>query len=557
MRKIISLCRLYILSVYSLPTRRNAEGTSALNRKAVIKAIGIAFLFLYIIAGFGSMLVFLNISMYGSLKPVGMEGLLSLSAVMSAFMLTLVFGFITALSTYFISGSETQLLSLPLKPRELFAPKFGMTYLSEAVFSLFIIGIYLVVFGIMEGPGPLFYLYGVILALFVPLIPLVLSYLIIIPLMSFGKGFRNKDALMIAGGILGVGFAVGFQLVYQRLILHASDPAYFVEAFSEGGGILYRLRRVFPPAAWASEALSDYAGGRGLLSLLLFVGVSAASVFFLVRLFSPLYRRSLVGFNEASLKRLKDSRSFIRSSFSSGGKLRGLFLRELRLMNREPVYFFNGPFVLFLLPVIFGVMIFVQRETFLPLLEGLSGLDPYYLGLIASGVGAFMGSSMSIASTALSREGAQLSFIKSLPIEPGEFFGAKILHSLVFSAFGSLLGAGGLSLAFGLSALGVFFSVLLSLSFCFLTGILGLFIDTAHPKLTWTSPTAAMKQNMNATAAVLGTMALIAALGFLFFLIPAGKAVIPLAAAALIGLSLCVFILFVRFARKRYYELEV
>ena len=93
------------------------------------------------------------------------------------------------------------------------------------------------------------------------------------------------------------------------------------------------------------------------------------------------------------------------------------------------MYLLNGPFVVVLMPVIIGVMLAVQKDAFMsdPDMAGvLAMLGSGQGAAIAGLVGAFMGTSTSIACTALSRDAKALPFIKSLPISPRTYMLAKL-----------------------------------------------------------------------------------------------------------------------------------
>jgi ABC-2 type transport system permease protein len=191
-------------------------------------------------------------------------------------------------------------------------------------------------------------------------------------------------------------------------------------------------------------------------------------------------------------------------------------MREVRNMNREPVYFINGPMIVLLMPVIVAVMVLAQGQSLGELKAMLAGLGQGpWLMLVAAASGAFLGSSTSITCTSISRDAKVLSYIKSLPLPMGEFALAKFLHGFSFSAFGAAVGVTFIGAFAGLPAPGWAGALFMALAVSAFIDVLGLWLDTANPRLSWDNPTAAMKQNLNAVIVILGTMALLGGLGVL------------------------------------------
>ncbi|MDP3176684.1 MAG: hypothetical protein Q8M76_02190, partial [Spirochaetaceae bacterium] len=429
--------------------------------------------------------------------------------------------------------------------------------LSELAMAFLMMAVALAIYGVQEAAPFSFYLFGLLTALTIPLVPLSLGYIILVPLMSAGRLLRNKNAVMIVGGILGLAAALLFNIYIQGATTRLTDHAWILENFAGPDAIVARIGSAYPPAflAWASLSKTGLAGAVPALANLALGGAVAAGT---ALLFGPAYARSLLGFDEQSFKRLADKASFIVRTFRRRRPLVSLFLREVRLMNREPVYLLNGPLVPILMPLIFGVMYFVQREA----LSELAGkLGSFRVGsgdfLSAAAAGAFLGSSTSITCTAISRDAKALPFLKALPIAYSEYAMAKFLHGFAFAAYGAVVGVAGVGFVLGLPFLEIVGAFAIALSFSSMTNIGGLWLDTANPRLSWDNPMAALKQNPNSVIAILGTMGLIGALGALsaalswsklaFFLVYGGLS------AAIASLAVAAY---PRYAAKRIAELE-
>jgi ABC-2 type transport system permease protein len=522
-----SLVRFVVVSTYA-PSRRGARRALGSKRspKALAKAIGIGALALLVVGDLGTVFAMMNLTMYKALKPAGLQGLLLLNASIMGALLVFVVGFLTALSTYCASKADTSLLALPIEGRSLLGAKMIMVYLADFALAFFFIAIAAIVYAVMEAPPAAFYVGALLTALAAPLVPIAAIYLIVVPLMIAARPLRSKNAVMLIGGLVGIAFSLAFNVYVQSANQHFGDGAWILKNFAGPDAVLARAGAAYPPAilAWKSMAAGGFAG---LLCALanLALGLGAAALVALA--LGRAYAKSLLGFEEQRVKRVVPTDAYIAKSFRRRAPLLALFRREVRLMNREPVYFLNGPFVIILMPLIMavGVVVVSQNKNAMAAIGQLKGAftaGPWAM-LASAAFGAFLGSSTSIASTALSRDAKALPYLKALPMGYRDFMLAKFLHGFAFAVFGAVAGGAGCALIFGLSPLEAAGAFLVALAFSAFACIAGLWLDTANPRLSWDNPIAALKQNPNASISMLGVMGIIAALGAASAFLPLGK----------------------------------
>jgi len=549
-----SLALFYAKSLYGLGAPRASRGL-----KGVLKALGIAALVLLVVGDISVLFFTTDLGLYNALKPTGRQSLLLLHASTTASLIVLVLGLLTALSTYFMSQAETALLSLPIKPRHLLGAKLGAVYLSELALAFLLVAVAAGIYGWMERPSPGFYLAALASALAAPLVPLAAIYLLLVPLMRAFRPLRNKNVVMVVGGLIATAAAVAFNIFVQGSAGAFADPAAAAASAGAAGqaAAVARIGESYPPAFLAWKAMT--AGGlEAGLSALGSVALGLGAVVAVAAALGPMYAASLVGFDERRLKRVSGG-GYIARAIRRRSPLASLFLREWRLMNREPVYFVNGPFVVLLMPVILVVMYFAQRETLGATLAQLgSFLEGPLPMLAAAAFGGFLGSATSVSCTALSRDAKALPYLKALPLGPDAYMGAKLLHALSFSAFGALVGAIGGAAVLGLGLAEAAGAFVMALAFSSFVDIAGLWLDTLNPRLSWDNPTAAMKQNVNAVVVILGTMGLLGALGYATTLLGLGKAgFVALYGGLFAAAGAGAAALLPAYARKKLGEIEV
>ncbi|MFH2114427.1 MAG: hypothetical protein ABIJ86_07965, partial [Spirochaetota bacterium] len=276
MKVFMSLTRLYLASFYNLPGKKavkpsRAGGTAngrigpKVDGKKILKSVGIVALFLLVVGNLGVLFVTLNLGLYDALAPIGMQGLMLLNAAFSATIITLVVGFLMVLSTYFLSEMELQFLAMPIPARAMLGAKFTAVYASEAIFSLFFLGIAMVIFGIRENPSVLFYLWGTLAAVLLPLPVLAVAYLVQVPLMGLTRFMKNKRNIMIIGGLIGMAIGIGFNLYYQNMMPRLGNSAWVAEHFTGPESLVARLGSAYPPSLLAWRAMDNPATAGAVL----------------------------------------------------------------------------------------------------------------------------------------------------------------------------------------------------------------------------------------------------------------------------------------------------
>jgi ABC-2 type transport system permease protein len=548
-----------LLSIY-VKTTYNPQAFFELFRqgpKGIAKGLGICLLVLYATAAFGVVLLMSSFASYSGLAPLGLAPLVILNGVSSATAIVMVMGFITCLATYFMSEAESSLLAMPIPPRALFGAKFAMTYLSEALIAILMVASSCGVYAYFERPPFLFYPYLLLIALATPLLPLSFFYLILVPLMTRVRFLRRKDTIFILGGVIGIGLALGWQLFYQRMMLNMGNSEWLLANLADPDSVLKRFSRAFPPALFAANALSGSGTAGGLGWLAAFLGVQAASVSLILLALPGAYASSLVGFNESVLKRNASTSGYLEKTFRPQSPLLSHFRREVRQMNREPVFFLNGPFVVFLVPLLLGAIYGSMKKELLASLPAFSGDQARsFAALGAMGIVAMLGAMNGITSTSLSREGPQFAFLKSLPVRAGDYFGAKLAHGLVFCLVAVFTGP--LLVAFLLplelkDALG---ACLGGFGFACLFNVLGLLLDTANPRLSWPNPTVAIKQNPNYAVSSLGGMACVAGYCVLVWSLRGVPHIMAISGLACLALAAMAWAAFLPWARRRFLRIE-
>jgi ABC-2 type transport system permease protein len=177
-------------------------------------------------------------------------------------------------------------------------------------------------------------------------------------MMNASALFRNKNFIIYLGGFVGIGLALAFNFYIQGTMTRLQDAS-FAALFAAPDSFLSRVGRAWIPSLLVWKSLSRAGDFLGFLALLgnfaLGFAVLALVVFFLGK---P-YLRSIQVFGETSFSRGRKRR---KPEYEKP-KAPVSFGREIRLMNREPIFFINGPFIVILLPIFMGIAFAASAPT--------------------------------------------------------------------------------------------------------------------------------------------------------------------------------------------------
>lgn len=518
MKKMLSTIRFYFKSFYALPEIKDTNGRISI--KGIAKLFGIFLLVLYVLASFGFLAWKIYYSMYLLFAAFGIQKLLLLYALLYGAILITILSLLTAISTIHTNDMETYIATLPIRTSYILSAKASAIALVQFGLALLIIGSGLGIYWYFERLSVMFLLNAVLLIFIITVTATALGYIVGMPLLSISKFFRNRDRVMIFTGLFAMILMLYFNVTTNRIIAMASSPEALMKLF-EGGNLgflqLYANNSVlrFVLASLLEPQKPIYT-----ITLALLLVVLLGLIYLIFEHLAPLYRYVIRSFSESYIKKLnaRQAKILLGKAVQQNPKIISLVLREMRLMNREPVYFLNGPFIIVLMPLIIAISLyfnFSSKEYSVKAITDLaSAITPTIKIMVVSLFGALLGSATSITCTSISRDAKQLSFMKSLPISGRVYLAAKLIHGCIFGFFGTAIsitiGIVLLKMSVGTLLLATMISFLLAV----IINIVGLIVDTVNPQLKWETPVAAMKQNINAIIVILGEMAILGVLGY-------------------------------------------
>jgi len=493
---------------------RNGEGFGIKDNKRV-KRISLMLVLAVSFASLGFSLIFMIANMLDTFKAIGQEGFVLSWGLVLITLTVFIFGIFYIISSFYFATDIENLIYLPLRPRQIVGAKFLVVMFYEYLVVAFIFLPLLLIYGIKMGSGVMFYIYGSIIFLCLPVIPLALSSVIVMLIMRFTNLRRHRDIFSIVGGVLAIFFGLGINVGIQKFAVNMT-PGEMQELIRQGQNSLAVLSTgIFPTVGWAVKALLQSDNIQGFLNLGLHAIVSALAFAVLLYLGELIYFKGLIGISESGAKRRKLVVSDIEKTAVWGNAVWTYAITELKILCRTPVYFLNCVLISFIWPVFFLYPVLAQSvdASFIYQIEAFL-LNPDAWGVALCGAFAlslFLGGTNTVTATAISREGQDLYVKKYLPISYKDQIKAKIYSGLILGYISIFMMV--LSAIFVLR-LPLLMTVLilatswLGIRFTAYTGIL---LDLYNPKLKWNSEQQAVKQNMNVVFNMLIGMGLAAA----------------------------------------------
>lgn len=438
---------------------------------------------------------------YDGLHSIGQEAAILGFGLSVVCVVIFFFGIFYAMGIFYFSMDVENLLPLPFKPWHIMGAKFAVVLIYEYITELIFFLPTIIAYGIKSSGGVLYYSYGVIIFLLLPIIPLVIASVINMIIMRFTNIAKNKDRFRLVGGLIAMGFGIGINIYTQRFTQNINQSE-ITKMFEQGNNSLVALAtKMFPSTKIAVNSLINTNNIKGFINLILFIAITLAALMIFIILGQALYFKGVMGVSETSSKRKTLSSDQLIKSTSQNSSLRVYISKEIKLLFRTPIYFMNCVLMNFLWPVFLLIPIFVQEGGS----SKLKMLTEFLQNSKSSGMAlgiffafmVFVSCSNSIATTAITREGKNLFILKYIPMKYKEQLMAKVLAAVILGVAGmlmiSILGLVLLKLPLDL----ILLMIILGFVGILFTSFIGIFVDLNFPKLHWDTEQKAVKQNFN------------------------------------------------------------
>lgn len=433
-------------------------------------------------------------------KDLAKAGLGEYALAMSLLMSFGVIGFagIIKLAGAIFGGRDYNILgTMPINKMEIVIVKVINILIPTYLLTLvFIIPAYIVYMQNAPVVTGTFLIYGLIMSLFIPIIPTAIATLIGTILMYIASKFKYRNIVTI---ILFLIFTIAVMVL--PTVLGENFLNGILENSKSIGDVFYSI---YPPSKFYINALVN----GSFLDMIIFIGISLAIFIAFVWVVNLVYLSINSKLLETNRKNNFKMKSLKENSV------------EKTLIQNEIKKYLGIPMVL--LNTCIGAILFIIYGCSTIFMGSKSAemiLNADYSGLKLGAVilaGSFCLLLTCTTNNTISLEGNKFWQLKVLPIDAETILKSKIMVNLLVSVpsavIGGILSSIGLGLTFleGACAIGIL------LLLCIFVSICGLLVNLKFYTLTWTSPVAVVKRSTSTLIMTLGGMASVAGLAFLF-----------------------------------------
>lgn len=492
MNRILTLVKIDLGTTFKLSAFKHKMK----NRNDMIQMIILGVALLSLLPAYILMISGLS-SIYHAYLNMGQKSMFLLTGILTCQIIELVLGILYVMGKYYFSNDLNILVPLPLRPKEIIGAKFISLLVYEYITMLPILLPFIIIYGVNESTGILYWIYSIMILIFLPIIPLSISSIIVMLFMKYTNIKGKKDLLRTIGYIVLIIVMIAFQLKLQSVAERAiANEDFLYKIITDSTILVKKLGIIFPPSMWATLSLSNLTSISGLLYILLFVIASITVFFIMLFLSDNVFFQGLIGNLEVSTSRgstkvkPKDFKKQYPSYIS-------IAMKEMRMLIRTPVYLMNSIGEVVLMPILMVMSFFIEGEQSLSMIKLLMENNHGVVNLIGAGFIVILGFLNSVCCTTFSREGKYMWIQRTLPISARDQIIGRILSSIFVQVIGIIVLYGSLAYMRTLTLEGVLVIAILGLLGSIPTGELGMIIDAYRPLLNWDNPQKAMKQNLN------------------------------------------------------------
>ncbi|MGO1469795.1 MAG: putative ABC transporter permease subunit [Tissierella sp.] len=514
MKKILSLIKTDLNTTFGL----SSIAYSFKNKKDRWKIIIFSIAILSLLPTYFLMVKGL-VGMYEIYNEIGQRSMFLLLGFLTSQAMVFLLGLIYVMSKYYFSSDLAQLVPLPIKPSYILGSKFITLMISEYLTSLPIILPFIFIYGIKGSEGVLYWIYSLVLVLIVPVLPLVLSSVLIMIFMKYTNIGGKKDLIRIVSAVLFLILLVYVQLkintVTQKALMQGND--FLINLVKDSNLLVKNLGLAFPPSMWGALSLSNYLNISGFIYLLIFIGAGVLSFIIMIYLSERIFFDGLIGNIEVSASKGKSGKKLsIGDSTRKTRPYLALAKKEITMLFKTPIYLLNSVGGVILLPIILVMTTISGGNGMAPVLSFIE-TKPELITLAGIGFIVSLGMLNSVGSTTFSREGKNFWIQRTLPIKVKYQIIGRVLASLTIQILGLIAILGSLMFLINLNIQTIILIAVLGLLGSIPMTQLGMIIDIIRPLLTWTNPQQAMKQNLNVLIGMgMGTLYL-GSIGYIAF----------------------------------------
>ena len=440
-----------------------------------------------IVGGFiGAALLYALLMAYCILMCVGygMAGIIEAAPIMCALVISALAFLLTFFKTngYLFHFKEyDMLMSLPFEARTVAGCKFLYMYIKSLPWYLSISLAMLIGYGYFAHPSVLIYPLWIILAFFLPLIPMLLAAFLGFLIARISAGFRKTNIIQTILIMAFVVFCFSLRFIIQDIFQNnkvQSTLEQSMQITSDASGI-------YLPAKWFTDAVT----GQSPIAALLLIGVSVllfAVVFYIVG--------NSYGKINSALKSHAASKKYKMAGQKKRSVVSAIAFKEYKRLTGSTTYMVNGAMgeiLAVLLGIVFLIIGFnkiiavVTRDApfdYSTLQPAIPFIVYFFIGMVAT------------TACSPSLEGKNFWILQSLPIEMKTVYQGKMLFNMYLTVPAMAFATICICVSAKAPVLDTVLYLILGFALCAFSTAWGCVCGVKHLRLDWENEVEVIKQ---------------------------------------------------------------
>ncbi len=421
---------------------------------------------------------------YGSLGLTDMiPSLCALTISVAGFLLTLL-----KTNGYLFNFKEyDMLMSLPFTSKAVAACKFFYMYIKSLPLTVIIAFSMLVGYGYYAAPKLYVYPVWMIMALILPIIPMLIAAFLGFLIARIGAEFKRKNVVQTVLTFAFTLLALALRFIIEDLIKSGEMEDVMTQASDGIRGVV----SVYLPAFWFTEAVEQG-------SLVSMFTLPAVTVLIFTLVFIPVgnsYRMI-----NSKLKSHASAKKFRMTKQKKYGVLSAIAFKELKRMTGSTTYMVNAGMGELLALILGGAALFVDFDK---LLETVTNGAPITTEMVFPAIPLIVYFMIGmIATTAMSPslEGKNRWIVQSLPISDFMLYQGKMLFNMYLTVPFMVIATVSLGLSAHMPVLTLLLSLVLGFVLCAFSTAWGCVCGIKFARFDWENEVEVVKQGTALTA---------------------------------------------------------
>ena len=489
MNKIMKLTKVFLKTSFRYKGTSNQKQQTT--SKKILTAIGVVILIAYIAGIFGVV----SYGMITMLNDIGQPAVFIGISLMAIAGLILIQTLISGMNLFYFSKDIEYLLPLPLKPYEIVIAKFNTILVTEYITVFAFLLVPFIIYGIVTSASLLFYLYGALVLLVFPILPALISSIIVMLVMSITGIIKNKDKFQTIATTLMIVGIMAFSMAMTGMEETTDEEA--LQMLTQFNGVVNQIDDYFITLEDSIKALTNYNSVEGLISLGKLIAITVVAYVIFVLIAQKLYFKGAVGAKYSGTKKKKVD-SEVKYQAQSVGK--SYVKKEFVQLFKNPIFFTQCILPSILMPAIIlisGIAGAGGTETLEAQGMGEIAIENTVGLCIILGINAFLCTMNFIPVTAISRDGENANFMKYIPVSLAKQCTYKIVPAVAMNMVSAIIVIVITAILFKADILFIISNIIISILLSIIYAYLMLIVDLKHPKLKWDTEYAVVKQNLN------------------------------------------------------------